>query len=698
MNKKFVKVSIIIAATILLILGAVILIKVFAIDSKPVSVTIDYSDVYELAKEKAQELVTDYGATSVQYALIDNSKIVISGQAGVYSREDTEPLTNDNVYDIGSLSKMFTAAAVMQLVDKGKIKLDAPITEYIPEFTMADSRYKDITVRMLLNHSSGLLGGTYSNSSLFDDYNADLENELLDILSDSKLKADPGEFSVYCNDGFTLAELLIERVSGGSYSDYLSKKIVTPLALQHTWTPIDDFDRSDIAKIYLLDYKSALPTENICSIGAGGIYSSAEDLCSFAKIFFRNSSSKVLSKKSAKLMENGEYLNGIWPKEGDNSLLNYGLGWDCVNSYPFTEYGMKAIIKGGDTSFSHGSLIVLPDENMAMAILTSGCNSTVDHVMAQNVMLSALKTKGYIAEINADRTFTAPTATSLPEDQKKYEGIYADSNFAYRITLYNNGILKLYNITAPSETDFQYAGQGKYYSPDGSRYVSFVEESNGNTYLLSVGYITIPNIGQIADSEYIAQKLRNNPISQKVKDAWEKRLNKKFFIINEKYSSELYSFGLPMTERSSFLSDLEGYIDNLQIIDENNAKTLIQIPGISGRDLKDCTFYVDNGVEYLKCNGFIEVSEDAVERFPSDSFSTSIGEDGYAKWYMIGTDLNYKSIQVTMPKEASFSIYDLNGKRLYCTLISSSREVNLPSGGYIVFAGSKNSEFSIEYK
>ena len=100
------------------------------------------------------------GAQSVQYALWQDGEIILTGHAGDYSRTENRVLTDDILYGIGSVSKVYTTAAILKLSDQGKLRLDAPVAAYLPDFTMADARYKDITVRMLLNHSSGLNGST----------------------------------------------------------------------------------------------------------------------------------------------------------------------------------------------------------------------------------------------------------------------------------------------------------------------------------------------------------------------------------------------------------------------------------------------------------------------------------------------------------------------------------------------------------
>jgi CubicO group peptidase (beta-lactamase class C family) len=125
-----------------------------------------YMSVEETAQELAGILLDTYGVTGLQYALVSEGNLVVSGTAGVFSKSEETPLTNETMFGIGSVSKMFTTVAIMQLQDQGKLDLDEAVVNYIPEFRMNDERYRDITVRMLLNHSSGLMGSTYINGVL----------------------------------------------------------------------------------------------------------------------------------------------------------------------------------------------------------------------------------------------------------------------------------------------------------------------------------------------------------------------------------------------------------------------------------------------------------------------------------------------------------------------------------------------------
>jgi CubicO group peptidase (beta-lactamase class C family) len=659
-----------------------------------------YEAVKELAEKKAATLTSIYGVTSLQYAVIDNGAITVSGQSGVYSKEANTPLTNTHMYGIGSISKIFTTAAVMQLSEDGKVDLDAPVTKYIPEFTMADERYKDITVRMLLNHSAGLMGSTLESAMLFDDNDFSTYDSFLEKLKTSRLKAAPGAYSVYSNDGFTLAEVLVEKVSGVSFTEYIRKNITSPLRLSNTKTPLDTFPSSNLAKTYLPGESTALPKEYLNMIGAGGIYSTAEDLCRFAEIFMSTYSSDVLYSASAKAMEYPEYSRGVWPEDTEPALLSYGLGWDSVKTYPFEDYDIKAVVKGGDTSYYHGSLIILPNENMAVAILSSGGSSAYNQAMGQEILLKALLEKGTIDTINPDKTFSQPVQTQVPEALLKYQGIYGQRSGLYQAKIDKSGTLTLTDIITPGATaqKFIYTGDGKFYYTDGSMYYSFKEESNGKTYLYASGYSLLPGIAQLGDSSYQAQKLSDNPISASVKKLWQQRMKETYFIVNEKYSSQLYALGA-LGSTLIMPKELQGYVITSAIVDEYTAESPIQIPGASaGRDLMDFTFYKKDGKEYLNAAGRIGIAEKNIGTLSTKStFTTTIGEEGDAIWYKIGKGSAKKSINVILPINSSFAVYNADGTCVNYSIVSKDPTVILPEGGYIVFAGDANSTIRVRY-
>ena len=154
--------------------------------------------------------------TSVSYAIMVDGEIVAADALGNDGSKEKNPATIRHTYNVCSISKIFCTVAVMKLVEQGKVELDRPICEYLPQFTMLDPRYRQITVRHCLNHASGLPGTQWKHFSATHVGELDNEayyQEVYDYLAKSHLKADPGQYSVYCNDGFTLAEMLVAKVS-----------------------------------------------------------------------------------------------------------------------------------------------------------------------------------------------------------------------------------------------------------------------------------------------------------------------------------------------------------------------------------------------------------------------------------------------------------------------------------------------------
>jgi len=647
-----------------------------------------YSKTLEkIASEKAALLTEQYGIPSVQYALIDNGVIKVSGQSGVNDIEGKIPLTKETIYGIGSTSKMFTASAVMKLVDEGKINLDTPVVHYITDFKMEDERYKKITPRMLLNHSSGLQGSSLNSAFLFNDPDTYVHDSLLKNLSTQKLKAEPGAFSVYCYDGFTLSEILVERVSKMTFTAFIHDNFAVPLGMNHTMTPQDMVETSKFAGLYSPAYEGQLPTETTNAIGTGGVYSTAEDLVRFSQIF-TGKRADILSIKSAQAMEQEEYRKGLWPKEADNSM-DYGLGWDSVRLFPFNDYGIKALVKGGDTQMYHSSFVVLPEQNMAAAVITSGGSSSINQLLASELLLQAMKEKGVIKEIKPEKSFGKPVKADMPKDLAKYAGYYSTQGDQWNVAI-KDGELSLSGLAAPDQK-FIYTKDGTFVDEDGSTKVSFVKESNGRTYLWMSQYVSVPELGQLAFSEYKAEKLEGAVLNKETADAWAKREGKSYYPVNEKFSSIANMNMIRPTIKTS-----EGYFNDMKITGANTAESQHQIPGTAGRDTLSILFYAKEGVEYLNAAATVYMSEDGMKPlYKGKSSITRIQADGYARWFSIPDTAAGKKMVVKMPAKGGFMVYDEAGVLVNNTVISGKNEVVLPANGYIVFAGTAGSAFGI---
>lgn len=643
------------------------------------------------AAQAAAQCAMEYGgAVSVQYALWQDGEITLSGHAGVYSKTDSAALTDDHLYGVGSVSKVYTAAAMMKLVEQGRVDLNRTVVSYLPEFKMADERYKQITVRMLLNHSSGLMGSASINSFLFGDGEETYPiDHLLERLAAQRLQADPGAYSVYSNDGFTLAQLVIERVSGMEFTAFLHQYITAPLGLTNTLTPRDSFDMGRLAKTYLNQADLPTPAETLPIIATGGVYASARDLAAFGGAFCNDS---LLSQSSREAMSADEYLRGMWPEDSGGDTLAYGLGWDSVHMFPFSQNGIQALVKGGDTLVYHAGLVVLPEYGMSCAVLSSGGVSTYNQLAAARILIDALEEQGVAVEETA--ALPAAQRAAMPGELTQLSGTYGASTALMEVDVSQQGVLTL-SAAGQDTGSYTHCQDHSFRSEDDSILLKLVREDNGQTYLFQKAYVSLPGLTTLCTAGYAAQRLPDYTPAQEIQAAWEAREGKLYFQVNEKRSSALYGLG-GVFASVSLAGSPSGYLLTNQLASPDLAVPVLQIPGVGSRDSGDVRAFEQNGFEYLEVNGGLYLESAGVTPIFSGSASYCTLQPGEtAHWYQVGQAAG-KEMTVQIPDSGAFYVYDAAlGVRASSWLYGEDRAV-LPEGGWIVFVGQEGDRFHIQ--
>ena len=647
--------------------------------------------------EAALAAAETYGATtSIQYALWKDGEIVSTGGSGVYSKTENRALTDDILYGVGSVSKIYTTVAVLQLAEKHRLSLDAPVTRYLKDFKMADPRYKDITVRMLLNHSSGIMGTGLGGAMLFGEADTSATDGLLESLSTQRLVADPGAYSVYCNDGFTLAELVVEAVSGLDFMDYVDKYILDPIGLDDTFAPGGDFDVSRLAKTYRGDDTRALPADSLNAIGAGGIYATASDLAAFGGAL---TGTELLSQSSLDAMAYPEYSRGIWPEDTLDSLA-YGLGWDNMEWYPFCQSDIQALVKGGDTLYYHAGLVVLPEHDMAAAVVSSGGVSTYNEMVANQLLIAALAKEG----VSVDESIPALPAAepaAMPAELLKNAGYYGSTSAQYQVSLTEDGKLTMhylnYPTTIPDQT-FTYHSDGTFRDATGTAYMSFVKEENGQVYLYQKTVSGLPGLGALPVSNYAAVKLPDNPLTPEVQAAWDDILTMGVLPMDEPYNSQTYA-ALADSAAGETPELVPGYMGSMRIVDAATALFEIQLPGVGGRDGLDYHVEDRDGVTWIIARGSAYMDASAVPELFTGSGTayTTVQEDGYARWYTVSDSAAGKTMTVQLPEDAGFWVYDAAGQVTASSVLWNDTSVVLPEDGVLVFAGDPGARFHLSF-
>ena len=670
------------------------------------SLVLPVSAAEDTALDQAARAVVNsamtYGhAAQASWAVWQDGKIVSSGAQRAKGDGGTELLEGGSqAYGIGSVSKIFTTVAVMQLAEAGKLDLDEPVVKYLPAFKMADPRYKDITVRMLLNHSSGLMGSTISSAMLFDDPTPAATDKLLERLASQRLKADPGAYSVYCNDGFTLAELVVEAVTDMNFQDYLHASILDKAGLKETWFPDEDF--KDRADIYREGDERPLPKECLGIIGAGGMYATAEDLAAFGGALTKQG---LLKKSSLDAMAAPEYAKGLWPEEDYPDALSFGLGWDSVEWYPFTVNGVPALVKGGDTQFYHAGLVVLPEHKLAAAVLSTGGASTYNEMAASQMLISVLREKVDFVELRMK--LPAAKKAPLPKELLESAGYYG-SSMLYHIDLSEDGTLTMRYPAMPDfpARKFFYYDDGSFRDEKGSSALRLVKEDNGQTYLYQWSFSDLSGLGYLPTSNYAAMKLPENKVDPAVQAKWDSIMGSAVLPMSERYSSQVYAaLGalLQTAEPGEAVESAPGYVGTLRIEDETHLRHAVQVPGTGGRDGVDVELRRDGkGALWLyQTDGGVYMEMSAAPTLSTGTngrAASTIQPDGYARWYKIGDNADGKTVTVRMPKDAGFWVYDAKGNLTASSVLWGDESAKLTRKGLIVFAGNPGARFELTFE
>ena len=615
------------------------------------------------------------------------------------------------IYCVGSVSKIYSTAAVMQLVDKGLVELDTPITEYIPDFKMADERYKDITVRMLMDHTSGLMGSTTVNSGLYDDNDTYNHDHLLENLASQRLKAAPGEYAAYCNDGFSLLELIVENVTGKSYTDYVRENISDKIGVTDTGTPIDMF-RNDMLVPSFSAGGLPLETSYCVTIGGGGIYATASDTAKFGAAFFTGDD--TLIPDDAK--------SAMSTRHNDNEYSDdNGLGWDHAEMLRYKQSGVKVVGKGGDTDMDHAFLMVAPDEKISVAVLSNGGGSTMNELAAQALMDVVLQEKGISIAEKALPECTI--ADEIPDGYKAYEGWYVmnvmgGSDTLCRVTFPDNKYLHMEKITSRKTeyTDYVYTADGDFaelaYEVEdsgfdkrllagGSSRLSFEKNADG-TFMKISGGLYYPVLGSIDVKMYAGQMIDENNVGEGVINSFKALDGKKFLLAGDKYSSSNYedkSIG-----QFSVINELNGYVflaseKNECLLKITDGELLVSpknIPSSSSRDLMDITLDTDkNGRQTMKTSfGTEYILANDIPEF--DISVKTVEITGNAEWYSISDSIANTPVTVTKPENSAVIVFNKFDEPIYTSHVKDEGNViPMPKGGRVLFLGEAGTKFGI---
>ncbi|MDJ0704516.1 MAG: serine hydrolase domain-containing protein [Leptolyngbyaceae cyanobacterium MO_188.B28] len=275
------------------------------------------------------------------------------------------PVTTATPFVIGSLTKSFTALAVMQLVEQGALDLDAPVQRYLPYFALNDQRTKDITVRHTINHTTGIAWWNGLGFEGSQDLSAEAIGKRVQALSSVRLHSQPGGTFVYSNVNYVIAGAVIEAVAGQSYEDYVTQNIFEPLQMNNSYASIGKARENGLAVGHRYIFGNAVAYSNLpygrSDLPSYLLSSSIEDMGKYLTPHMNGGvydGQRVLSEVGVEALH-----LGAAPTPYDDY---YAMGWfdECWE-------GERVLNHYGSFTGYHANMMIAPEQDLGLVMLTN---------------------------------------------------------------------------------------------------------------------------------------------------------------------------------------------------------------------------------------------------------------------------------------------------------------------------------------
>jgi len=667
-----------------------------AVSTAQAAAPVSYAATIADGRAAAKELMTTSGAASMSVALVDGTKVVWQETFGVADRATGAKPTSSTMYGIGSVSKMFVTMAVMQLVDAGEVSLDTPVVTYLPTFRMADPEYAQITVRMLLDHSAGLPGSDYFNT-LTTAPNPDyMARQFLAGLATQRLKTTPGSMSVYCNDCFTLAEMVVESVSGEPYAQYVTDELFVPMGMTHSRYPTEAFADDVYAHAYTDSATTtADPQEFVNLYGSGAVWSTPTDMAHVATMFMGGgvyAGHRILSAASVAEMGRDQVRTTLDPAPLNTYI--YGLGWDTVKQRGLAAVGQVGWMKGGDTQVYHAAFLVAPGAKISAVVEAVGyaISSTNAEDLAERMILHALVDKGTLPKTPAIVGATKlPIRTPTAAQVAAVVGVYGAGGNTFRVTADAAGALTLSSLATGgwvplSTTTFTLRSDGAFWAPNDKGTSIRAVTGWGRRYLDlrdRAGY------GHYRTDLLLGERvLPGKPLTA----AWQAREGKTWLIVTDVPTST--NWGAPPRIGIVEIPDLPGYVGTagdggggggVTLIDPSTSDALgamfLVIPTAQGRDLADVVFLQRGGEEWLRTGSAVARPQASVPVLALGANTVTIGTEGYAEWRSVAA-----ASALAIAGTDTWKLYDAD-LALVASGVGNAASVAATAGAYLEVFG-----------
>lgn len=317
-----------------------------------------------------QEIMLRWDVPGMAIGIVKGDEVAYAKTFGVQSLETQTPVTLDTIFCVQSISKTFVATAVMQLAERGKLDLDAPIVQYLPYFRLDDERYRQITIRQALSHTSGMpdMETEYVDLVKHPEYDDLAAERYVRGLSNRKLIASPGERFSYSNIAYNVLGDMLAKVSGYTFEEVMREHVLTPSGMPNSTFMLADIPTNLLAVPHLrspdIKVNPIYPYHRADS-PASFLHTTVIDMCHWGSTALNRGSylhQSILSPASYDLMWTAVAKRGSSPSMSEEM----GLGWN-LGHYK----DVKTVSHGGGGFGWNAFLLILPERNYAAVILSN---------------------------------------------------------------------------------------------------------------------------------------------------------------------------------------------------------------------------------------------------------------------------------------------------------------------------------------
>jgi len=408
----------------------------------------NHSELIKECEDFIKQKMESDNIVGVSAAIIIDDSVIWRNGFGYADKENKVPMTVNTVVNIGSITKTFTALALMQLQEKGLIDINQPLNKYLPQFKpkTRGENLKQLTIKSVITHSSGIQRDILKNSDL----NTGKYTDVLGFINKTYLFYPPGMVESYSNSGYNILGHLIKEVSKQDYPEYIHKNIFIPLGMSNSGFAMDALKNR--TKIYS-GGKEAEEYE-LRDIASGGIYTNINDFAKYAKGLldaYNRANNTIIQR---------ETIQNMFTLQDKSALIEQnkkGLGWFMLKND-----SVFAVTHNGSAGFTQANLFLIPEKKSAVMILANAaeawplvkdfCNNFINKFGLNGQDMAP---PPVIKEIHEELKPIVLSDKSL----KKHVGDYANGFSFLSISIEDNNLIlvkdnKRYLLKALSENEF----------------------------------------------------------------------------------------------------------------------------------------------------------------------------------------------------------------------------------------------------